>query len=68
MSRNIPPVRRWRVRFYMNHTLLADVVVETINKRFARWMAGDRVRADHLDRYLATNRVTVSPMGAPPKR
>lgn len=62
MSRNIPQVRRWRVRFYMGHTLLADLVVDAPTKLFARWAARDRVRADHLDRYLATNKITVSPM------
>lgn len=59
---HIPKVRRWRVRFYMERTLLADMVVETINKRFARWLACERIRADHLDRYMATSKITVSPM------
>lgn len=58
--RGIPPVRRWRVRYWLNDTLLAEIVVETINKEFARWMAGERMRGTHLDRWLATNRVTVS--------
>lgn len=65
MSRNIPRVRRWRVRFYMGHTLLADMVVDAINKRFARWAACDRLRAVHLDRYLASDKVTCSPMVRP---
>jgi hypothetical protein len=42
MSRSIPPVRAWRVRFYDGATILADVVVDTINKRFARWLANER--------------------------
>jgi hypothetical protein len=61
MSR-IPPVRQWRVRYYMGHTLLADFIVETINKRFARWLARDRLMAEHVDRLLAADRVTISPM------
>lgn len=59
MSR-IPSVRRWRVRYWLNRTLLADIVVETINKRFARWAAREQLRGAHLDRYLAANRETVS--------
>lgn len=62
MSRNIPKVRRWRVRYYMNHTLLADIIVETINKRFALWMARDQIIIKHLDRYMAADKVTVSPI------
>lgn len=58
----IPPVRRWRVRFYMGHTLLADMIADAVNKRFALWAARDRIRATHLDRYLAATRVTCSPM------
>ncbi len=64
MSRNIPKVRRWRVRFYMNHTLLADMVVDAINKRFAWWAARDQMIATHLDRYMARDRVTISPMSS----
>lgn len=60
MSRNIPRVRQWQVRYYMGKTLLADIVVETINKRFAKWEARDCIIAKHLDRYLAADRVTVS--------
>jgi hypothetical protein len=59
MSR-IPPVRRWCVRYYLDRLLLAEIVVETINRQFARWMARERLRAVHLDRYLASNRETVS--------
>ena len=60
MSRNIPSVRQWQVRYYMGATLLAEIVVETINKRFALWEARDCIIAKHLDRYLAADRVTVS--------
>ena len=41
MSR-IPPVRKWRVRFYRANKLVVDDVVTTINKRFARWLANER--------------------------
>jgi hypothetical protein len=49
----IPPVRSWRVRFFDGKTLLVDVVVETINKRFARWMANEQngypaIRSDRV--------------------
>jgi hypothetical protein len=60
MSRNIPPVRRWRVRYYLDHTLLAEITVETINKRFAKWLARDRFIAKHPARYLAATSVTAS--------
>ncbi len=59
MSR-IPPVRQWRVRHYCGHILLAEHIVETINKRFARWLARDHVMASDYTRLLATARVTVS--------
>jgi hypothetical protein len=44
----------------MGKTLLAEIDVLTINKMFARWMAGDQLRVDHIDRYLAADRETVS--------
>ncbi len=62
MSRNIPPVRRWRVRFYLEHTLLADITVDAVNRMFAQWAAKDRLRAVHLDRYLASDKMTCSPV------
>lgn len=65
MSRNIPPVRRWRVRFYMGHTLLADLIVDAINKRFARATACQRVAHEQWQRYVATDKVTCSPMVRP---
>ena len=60
MSRNIPPVRTWRVRYFLNRILLAEFEVLAPTKRFARWTARDRFMMDHLDRYLAFDRVTVS--------
>ena len=42
MSRNIPRVRLWRVRYHMPDETRRDVYVRTINKRFARWEARER--------------------------
>jgi hypothetical protein len=42
MSQGIPPVRTWRVRFYDGAAVIADVTIDTINKRFARWLANER--------------------------
>ena len=42
MSRNIPRVRIWRVRYHMPDHSRRDIFVATINKRFARWEAHDR--------------------------
>lgn len=45
MSRNrIPPVRLWCVRYYDGRDLVGSEIVETINKRFARWIAAERNR------------------------
>lgn len=57
----IPKVRQWRVRYYLGKTLLAEVIVETINKQFARWMARDHVLAcGHWQRVFAADRITIS--------
>ncbi len=56
----IPPVRTWRVRYYMGKTLLAEIDVETINKFLARWLARDRILVEHFDRFLAADRITVA--------
>ena len=60
MSRMIPPVRQWKVRYYCGKILLAEITVETINKRFARWLARDRFMVQSVERFMAHNRVTVS--------
>ena len=60
MSRNIPRVRRWRVRYYMGATLLAEIIVAAPTRLFARWSANDRIREVHLDRYLAADKVTIA--------
>jgi hypothetical protein len=39
----IPPVRKWRVRYWQGATVTREVTVETINKRFAAWGARDRL-------------------------
>ncbi len=52
----IPQVRKWRVKFYDGKTLLVDATVETINKRFARWLANERNGYPAL----RSDRVTVS--------
>ena len=58
MMANIPSCRDWRVRFYDGNKVIVDVVVNTINKRFARWMANEQ------NGYPAirSTRVTVSPI------
>ena len=58
--RGIPPVRIWRVRYFLNRILLAEFEVLAPNKRFARWEAYDRLLVDRPARYLAANRVTVA--------
>ncbi len=61
MSKAIPRVRRWRVRYHCNRILLAEITVETINKQFARWLARDHFWATAPRvRCMACNRVTVS--------
>jgi hypothetical protein len=42
MSRGIPPVRRWRVRYHLANGNTYTVYVQTINKRFARWLGRDK--------------------------
>ena len=60
MSRNIPPVRRWRVRYYLDRCELAEIIVDAPNRMFAKWAARDRFRRVQPVRYLASNRETVS--------
>jgi hypothetical protein len=59
MSRNIPQVRRWRVRYYLNDLLLAEIVVDAPNKMFAKWSARDRAMSvGHWERVYGADRVT----------
>ena len=44
----IPPVRRWRVRFLRQGQTVADVRVDTVNRRFARWLALEKFPAGRL--------------------
>ena len=38
----IPQVRDWHVKFYDGSTLICSANVQTVNKRFARWLANER--------------------------
>lgn len=53
----IPKVRPWKVTYYWRNHYLFSVIVDTINKRFAKWEADDRVRG--LKSYAYADRVTV---------
>jgi hypothetical protein len=44
----IPPVRRWRVRFLRAGQTVADVSVDTVNRRFARWLALEKFPSGRL--------------------
>ena len=39
----IPQVRSWKVKFYKHDGTVLSVVVDTINKKFARWMANEQL-------------------------
>jgi hypothetical protein len=54
----IPKVRPWLVRFVRDGATVATVRVETVNRRFARWLALEQFPAGHL---IGT-RATVSRM------
>jgi hypothetical protein len=56
----IPRVEQWCVRYYLGEVLLAEIDVESINRRFALWLARDRIMAVQYQRYLAADKVTVS--------
>jgi hypothetical protein len=62
MSRNIPEVRKWCIRYYNGNTMLAAIVVNTINKQFAKWEARDAMWANGQwrDAFASYDRVTVS--------
>lgn len=44
----IPPVRRWRVRFLRAGACVAEVRVDTVNRRFARWLALEQFPSGRL--------------------
>ena len=54
----IPNVRPWLVRFIRDGATVATVRVETVNRRFARWLALEQFPAG----YLIGTRATVSRM------
>ena len=56
--RMIPKVRPWLVRFVRDGATVATVRVETVNRRFARWLALEQFPAG----YLIGTRATVSRM------
>ena len=44
----IPAVRPWRVRFFRAGACVAELRVETVNRRFARWLALEQFPAGAL--------------------
>ena len=44
----IPKVRPWLVRFVRDGATVAEIRVETINRRFARWLALEQFPAGYL--------------------
>ena len=39
----IPKVKSWKVTFYKHDGTVLTTIVDTINKRFARWMANENL-------------------------
>lgn len=58
--RGIPPVRRWIVNYWRNGRVFHTVKVETINKRFAGWLANDACLAVGKLSALTADKRTVS--------
>ena len=52
----IPRVRPWLVRFIRDGATVAEIRVETVNRRFARWLALEQFPAG----YLIGTRATVA--------
>jgi hypothetical protein len=44
----IPKVRPWLVRFIRDGATVAEIRVETVNRRFARWLALEQYPAGAL--------------------
>jgi hypothetical protein len=59
MSRGIPPVRTWRVRYHFIDGTHRDFCLDTISKRFACWLARDQA-IDAPFVFATVERVTVS--------
>ncbi len=65
MSRNIPAVRQWRVRYHLSNGRHYDFVTMAPNKLFARWNVSDHVIASFpgtpwSELWGTTNKVTIS--------
>lgn len=62
MSKSIPPVRKWKVRYWNGKELYLSVFAEGPNKEFARWHARDDLMAQGLfmDVWENCDRITVS--------
>lgn len=56
----IPSVKTWLVSFYSNKTLLKRVYVNTINKRFAYWLANEECGYISINPEMHCTKVTVS--------
>ena len=54
----IPRPVLWRVRFVREGAIVAEIRVETVNRRFARWLALEQFPAG----YLIGTRATVARM------
>ena len=54
----IPKVRLWLVRFFRSGVIVAEIRVETVNRRFAKWLALEQFPAG----YLIGTKATVSRM------
>jgi hypothetical protein len=64
MSRHVPRVRRWRVRYHLEpEGLHCTVFVRTINKRFACWEARDMVRGKAWFPFVTRESVSLAPTG-----
>ncbi len=66
MSRNIPPVRQWRVRYHFDNGQHYDYLTMAPTKLFARWNASDHVLASFPGvpwsaLWGTTNKVTITP-------
>ena len=39
----IPQVRKWRVKYWSKGKVTHSAIVDTINKRFAKWIANEKL-------------------------
>lgn len=63
MARGIPPVRTWQVTYHLPHGAKCHVYVDTINKRFARWIARDKaITILGAKGFLSVEKVTAYPL------